>query len=121
MVAGHLREKRAIFYAVLNYTDAHGNRKNKVDRNRACGQKGNKKRAEAFLTGAAQFQAKMCRLRRSFADFMEQHMAKEFRGGDNLASYPIWLANAGQRTADCIGELSAKHIQDFLSGRNWNV
>ena len=27
MVAGHLREKKGYFYAVLNYTDAHGNRK----------------------------------------------------------------------------------------------
>ena len=29
MVAGHLREKKGYFYAVLNYTDAHGNRKTK--------------------------------------------------------------------------------------------
>lgn len=48
MVAGHLREKKGYFYAVLNYTDAHGNRKTKWI---ATGLvvKGNKKRAEAFL------------------------------------------------------------------------
>ena len=48
MVAGHLREKKGYFYAVLNYTDAHGNRKTKWIAT-GLAVKGNKKRAEAFL------------------------------------------------------------------------
>ena len=48
MVAGHVREKKGYYYAVLNYTDVFGNRKTKWI---ATGLpvKGNKKRAEAFL------------------------------------------------------------------------
>lgn len=43
-----LREKKGYFYAVLNYTDAHGNRKTKWIAT-GLAVKGNKKRAEAFL------------------------------------------------------------------------
>ena len=48
MVAGHVREKKGYFYAVLNYTDAFGNRKTKWI-STGLPVKGNKKKAEAFL------------------------------------------------------------------------
>lgn len=49
MVAGHLREKKGYYYAVLNYKDSHGKRKTKWI-STGFPVKGNKKRAEAFLT-----------------------------------------------------------------------
>ena len=45
MVAGHVREKKGYFYAVLNYTDAFGNRKTKWIKT-GLPVKGNKKKAE---------------------------------------------------------------------------
>lgn len=48
MVAGHLREKRGIYYMILSYTNEHGER---VTPTKSTGLpvKGNKKRAEAML------------------------------------------------------------------------
>lgn len=51
MVAGHLREKKGYYYAVLNYTDADGKRRTKW-LSTGLPVKGNKKRAEAFLMEA---------------------------------------------------------------------
>ena len=65
MVAGHLREKKGYFYAVLNYTDAHGNRKTKWIAT-GLAVKGNKKRAEAFLQEQRRSSRKMCRLQETF-------------------------------------------------------
>lgn len=48
MVAGHLREKKGYYYAVLNYKDSCGKRKTKWI-STGFPVKGNKKRAEAFL------------------------------------------------------------------------
>ena len=48
MVAGHLREKRGYYYAVLNYNDSLGRRKTKWI-STGLPVKGNKKRAEAVL------------------------------------------------------------------------
>ncbi|WP_217989075.1 hypothetical protein [Paenibacillus sp. 7541] len=51
MVAGHLQEKKGLFYIVLNYKNEEGNRKSKWI---ATGLpvKGNKKRAESMLMDA---------------------------------------------------------------------
>lgn len=72
MVAGHFVRKR-LFYAVLNYTDAHGNRKTKWI---ATGLvvKGNKKRAEAFLQEQRRSFQEEVPITGGilFADFMEQ-------------------------------------------------
>ena len=48
MVAGHLREKRGIYYMILSYTNENGER---VTPTKSTGLpvKGNKKRAEAML------------------------------------------------------------------------
>ncbi len=48
MVAGHLREKKGYYYAVLNYNDSSGKRKTKW-LSTGLVVKGNKKKAEAFL------------------------------------------------------------------------
>ena len=73
MVAGHLSEKKGYFYAVLNYTDAFGNRKTKWI---ATGLpvKGNKKKAEAFLMEQRrQFKDDISPQNDMlFADYMEQ-------------------------------------------------
>lgn len=87
MVAGHLREKKGYFYAVLNYTDAHGNRKTKWIAT-GLAVKGNKKRAEAFLQEQRRSFPGRCAdyRRRSFCR-LHGTMAygnKEFRGGDNF-------------------------------------
>ena len=78
MVAGHLREKKGYFYAVLNYTDAHGNRKTKWI---ATGLvvKGNKKRAELPRGGANYRRHSFCRFHGTMA-----YGNKELRGGDNF-------------------------------------
>ena len=49
MVAGHLSEKNGNYYAVLSYTDMFGKRRTKWV-NTGLPIRGNKKRAEAFLT-----------------------------------------------------------------------
>ena len=49
MVAGHLQEKNGYFYAVLSYKDINGKRKTKWIPT-GYPVKGNKKKAEAFLT-----------------------------------------------------------------------
>lgn len=49
MVAGHLQEKNGYFYAVLSYKDSSNKRKTKWIPTRYP-VKGNKKKAEAFLT-----------------------------------------------------------------------
>lgn len=49
MVAGHLREKKGYYYAVLNYTDSLGKRKTKWI-STGLTVKGNKKRAEKPIT-----------------------------------------------------------------------
>ena len=73
MVAGHLREKKGYFYAVLNYTDAHGNRKTKWIAT-GLAVKGNKKRAEAFLQEQRRSFQEDVPITGDvlFADFMEQ-------------------------------------------------
>lgn len=65
MVAGHLREKKGYFYAVLNYTDAHGNRKTKWIAT-GLAVKGNKKRAERSYRSSGAVSRKMCRLQETF-------------------------------------------------------
>lgn len=80
MVAGHLREKKGYFYAVLNYTDAHGNRKTKWIAT-GLAVKGNKKRAEAFLQEQRRSFKEDVPITGDvlFADFMEQWLTVKER------------------------------------------
>ena len=75
MVAGHLREKKGYYYAVLNYTDSLGKRKTKWI-STGLTVKGNKKRAEAILMDARRnFNPEEPKVMNGdilFADYMEQ-------------------------------------------------
>ena len=120
MVAGHLREKKGYFYAVLNYTDAHGNRKTKWI---ATGLvvKGNKKRAEAFLQEQRRSFQEDVPITGDvlFADFMEQWLTviKSSVAVTTFASYSNMVKKVivpyFRERQIALQELSAKHIQDF--------
>ena len=120
MVAGHLREKKGYFYAVLNYTDAHGNRKTKWI---ATGLvvKGNKKRAEAFLQEQRRSFQEEVPITGGilFADFMEQWLTviKSSVAVTTFASYSNMVKKVivpyFRERQITLQELSAKHIQDF--------
>ena len=76
MVAGHLREKKGYYYAVLNYTDSLGKRKTKWI-STGLTVKGNKKRAEAILMDARRnFNPEEPKVMNGdilFADYMEHY------------------------------------------------
>lgn len=119
MVAGHLREKRAI----LCRTKLHRRTRkpqNKVDRNRACGQRQQETRRGVLTGAAAQFPGRCADYRRRSFCRLHGTMAygnKEFRGGDNFRL----ILQYGQKVIVpyfrerqiALQELSAKHIQDF--------
>ena len=120
MVAGHLREKKGYFYAVLNYTDAHGNRKTKWIAT-GLAVKGNKKRAEAFLQEQRRIFQEEVPITRNilFADFMEQWLTviKNSVAVTTFASYSNMVKKVivpyFRERQITLQELSAKHIQDF--------
>ena len=120
MVAGHLREKKGYFYAVLNYTDAHGKRKTKWIAT-GLAVKGNKKRAEAFLQEQRRsFQEEVPITGNIlFADFMEQWLTviKSSVAVTTFASYSNTVKKVivpyFRERQIALQELSAKHIQDF--------
>ena len=78
MVAGHLQEKKGIYYCVLSYTDSLGNRK-QIWRSTGLAVKGNKKRAEEvlmeerrkFVVPQSPFDAENIRQDMYFTDFMK--------------------------------------------------
>ena len=120
MVAGHLREKKGYFYAVLNYTDAHGNRKTKWIAT-GFAVKGNKKRAEAFLQEQRRSFQEDVPITGDvlFADFMEQWLTviKSSVAVTTFASYSNMVKKVivpyFRERQIALQELSAKHIQDF--------
>ena len=120
MVAGHLREKKGYFYAVLNYADAHGNRKTKWIAT-GLAVKGNKKRAEAFLQEQRRIFQEEVPITRNilFADFMEQWLTviKNSVAVTTFASYSNMVKKVivpyFRERQITLQELSAKHIQDF--------
>ena len=119
MVAGHLREKKGYFYAVLNYTDAHGNRKTKWIAT-GLAVKGNKKRAEAFLQEQRRSFQEDVPITGDvlFADFMEQWLTviKSSVAVTTFASYSNMVKKVivpyFRERQIALQELSAKHIQD---------
>lgn len=106
--------------AVLNYTDAHGNRKTKWI---ATGLvvKGNKKRAEAFLQEQRRSFQEEVPITGGilFADFMEQWLTviKSSVAVTTFASYSNMVKKVivpyFRERQITLQELSAKHIQDF--------
>lgn len=74
MVAGHLREKRGLFYIVLNYFDVAGKRQSKWIPTKLP-VKGNKKRAEMMLMEVRKSfvpDEKMVQSEMLFADYLEE-------------------------------------------------
>ena len=120
MVAGHISEKKGYFYAVLNYTDANGNRKTKWIAT-SLPVKGNKKKAEAFLQEQRRQFIEDVPPENDmlFADFMEQWLtvAKTTIAVATYASYcdivKKVIAPYFRKKGITLGELTAKHIQDF--------
>lgn len=120
MVAGHVREKKGYFYAVLNYTDVFGNRKTKWI---ATGLpvKGNKKRAEAFLQEQRRkfVQDAPPADDMLFADFMEQwlEVVKTSIAVATYASYTNMVKKVispyFREKGITLKGLTAKDIQDF--------
>ena len=120
MVAGHVREKKGYFYAVLNYTDAFGNRKTKWI-STGLPVKGNKKKAEAFLQEQRlQFVADApASDDMLFADFMEQWLAV-VKTSISVATYSSYCVSVKKVIVPYFREkkitlksLTAKDIQDF--------
>ena len=120
MVAGHVREKKGYFYAVLNYNDVFGNRKTKWI---ATGLpvKGNKKRAEAFLQEQRRkfVQDAPPADDMLFADFMEQwlEVVKTSIAVATYASYTNMVKKVispyFREKGITLKGLTAKDIQDF--------
>lgn len=65
MVAGHLREKKGYFYAVLNYTDAHGNRKQSGSQ-QGLRSKATRNAPRRSYRSSGAVSRKMCRLQETF-------------------------------------------------------
>lgn len=120
MVAGHVREKKGYYYAVLNYTDVFGNRKTKWIKT-GLPVKGNKKRAEAFLQEQRRkfVQDAPPADDMLFADFMEQwlEVAKTSIAVATYASYTNMVKKVispyFREKGIMLKELTAKDIQDF--------
>ena len=127
MVAGHLQEKNGYFYAVLSYKDTNGKRKTKWIPT-GYPVKGNKKKAEAFLTE----QRKAFEIptedapaapNELFADYLERwlQVAKGTIAITTYSSYegmlrtPIlpWFREKGVT----LKGLTAQQIQDFYSAQ----
>ena len=128
MVAGHLQEKNGYFYAVLSYKDSSNKRKTKWIPT-GYPVRGNKKKAEAFLTE----QRKAFEIPEEdvssaapdelFADYLERwlQIAKgtiaitTYSSYEGLLRYPLppWFREKGVT----LKGLTARHIQDFYSAQ----
>ena len=128
MVAGHLQEKNGYFYAVLSYKDSNNKRKTKWIPT-GYPVKGNKKKAEAFLTE----QRKAFEIPEEdvssaapdelFADYLERwlQIAKgtiaitTYSSYEGMLRYPLlpWFREKGVT----LKGLTARHIQDFYSAQ----
>ena len=122
MVAGHLREKKGYYYAVLNYTDSLGKRKTKWI-STGLTVKGNKKRAEAILMDARRnFNPEEPKVMNGdilFADYMEQWLdiIKSSVAVPTFASYSTTVkkivAPYFREKEVTLKNLTAKDIQEF--------
>ena len=122
MVAGHLREKKGYYYAVLNYTDSLGKRKTKWI-STGLTVKGNKKRAEAILMDARRSfnpeEPKVMNGDILFADYMEKWLdiIKSSVAVPTFASYSTTVkkivAPYFREKEVTLKNLTAKDIQEF--------
>lgn len=122
MVAGHLREKKGYYYAVLNYKDSSGKRKTKWI-STGFPVKGNKKRAEAFLSNIKKNfipeDTKEIEEEMLFADYMEKWL-DIIKGSIAVSTFASY-SNMVERTIVpyfrkkdiTLRNLTAKDIQEF--------
>ena len=125
MVAGHLQEKKGLFYIVLSYTDVENRRRIKwIPTNLPI--KGNKKRAEQMLWEARdKFKPPVEKGALSsdmlFADYLEEwvKMAKSTIRIATYSSYSSLLRSVilpyFRATGVTLGDLKAIHIQKFYA------
>lgn len=123
MVAGHLQEKRGVYYAVLNYFDTLGRRKTKWI-STGLTVKGNKKRAEEILLdlrrdfkppqGPKASEGEML-----FSEYLESWL-EIIKGSVAVSTYASYSAMATRIIAPYFKEkgvilkdITAKNIQDF--------
>lgn len=123
MVAGHLQEKRGVYYAVLNYFDTLGRRKTKWI-SIGLTVKGNKKRAEEILLdlrrdfkppqGPKAPEGEML-----FSEYLESWL-EIIKGSVAVSTYASYSAMATRIIAPYFKEkcvilkdITAKNIQDF--------
>ena len=122
MVAGHLREKKGFYYAVLNYNDSFGKRKTKwISTDFPV--KGNKKRAEAVLVDLRRNFVPECSdvvdEEILFADFMEMwlEVVKSSISTPTFASYSNIVKKIispyFREKEITLKDLTAKDIQAF--------
>lgn len=123
MVAGHLQEKRGVYYAVLNYFDTLGRRKTKWI-STGLTVKGNKKRAEEILLdlrrdfkppqGPKAPEGEML-----FSEYLESWL-EIIKGSVAVSTYASYSAMATRIIAlyfkekgVILKDITAKNIQDF--------
>lgn len=122
MVSGHLREKKGYYYAVLNYKDSHGKRKTKWI-STGFPVKGNKKRAEAFLTDVKKNfipeDTKGIDEEMLFADYMEKWL-DIIKGSIAIPTYASYsnmveriIVPYFRKKDITLKNLTAKDIQEF--------
>ena len=128
MVAGHLQEKNGYFYAVLSYKDSSNKRKTKWIPT-GFPVRGNKKKAEAFLTEQRKAfeipeeDVSSAASDELFADYLERwlQIAKgtiaitTYSSYEGMLRYPLlpWFREKGVT----LKGLTARHIQDFYSAQ----
>ena len=121
MVAGHLQEKKGIYYMVLSYQDAAGKRKNKWV-STGLPVKGNKKKAEKMLMEARKEFVQPERLKSEqllFSDFLLQwlEVVKPTLAPTTYSSYSVIVKSIAvpyfKKTEVLLKELRAVDIQVF--------
>lgn len=125
MVAGHLQEKKGLFYVVLNFIDAEGKRKSKWI-STGLPVKGNKRKAEAVLLAERQkYQSGDYCLAADanmlFADYM-LYWLRQVKTSVDVTTYAGYKTNVEKRIVPffrrrkvTLGGLRAGDIQDFYT------
>ena len=125
MVAGHLQEKKGLFYVVLNFIDAEGKRKSKWI-STGLPVKGNKRKAEAVLLAERQkYQSGDYCLAADanmlFADYM-LYWLRQVKASVDVTTYAGYKTNVEKRIVPffrrrkvTLGGLRAGDIQDFYT------
>lgn len=125
MVAGHLQEKKGLFYIVLNFVDAEGKRKPKWVPT-GLPVKGNKRKAEAMLLAERQkYQTGDYCLTADanmpFAEYM-LYWLRQIKSSVEITTYAGYKTNVEKRIVPffrlrkvTLGGLRASDIQDFYT------